>query len=108
MRRNNRTASYAYSLFPVLRGEGRGEGRATRGVITRGHVQRLPCTTAIRLHAHLAPLPRPLPGVPGRGSLLLVLVALIPLITFTTVRAQQKPNIITIITDDQAPWALGC
>jgi copper oxidase (laccase) domain-containing protein len=46
------------SLSPVRRGEGWGEGRAARG-------GEQPFT---RVHAHPTPLPRPLPGVAGRGS----------------------------------------
>src|SRR6185436_19907718 len=44
------------SLSPVLGGEGRGEGRTTRE------------RPQPEIRKHMAPLPRPLPGLPGRGS----------------------------------------
>src|SRR5437773_1407034 len=57
-----------YSLFPVLRGEGGGDGGATRGRRKRGRFNGLKRATATRAHTHATPLPNPLPGVPGRGS----------------------------------------
>src|SRR5215211_1367228 len=59
-----------YSLAPVRRGEGRGEGRATFHFSPRSirNLARANRSTDVRLHAHLAPLPCPLPAVPGRGS----------------------------------------
>src|SRR6184192_4255905 len=49
------------SLSPVLRGEGRGEGQCASE-----HQLRSRALLVVR--ASLAPLPNPLPGVPGRGN----------------------------------------
>ena len=58
------------SLSPVLRGEGRGEGLGARGgqlrPICRSATDASPSVS--RRGTLLAPLPSPLPGVPGRGS----------------------------------------
>src|SRR4051794_30440621 len=52
------------SLFPVLRGEGGGEGRAAEGNRERGSGELIQLSIAFLLHAHRTPLPR----VRGRGS----------------------------------------
>src|SRR5688500_4122106 len=75
MIRNMAWLLWSYSLSPVLRGEGWGEGRATLGVDVR-RICELPRSTASRLHGHLAPLPCPLPAKgAGRGSTLVSLPA---------------------------------
>src|SRR5688500_1531111 len=64
-------ARESYSLFPVRRGEGRGEGRGARGVADRpieGPAS-IGEASAVRLGTSLAPLPCPLPrSTVGEGE----------------------------------------
>src|SRR5215211_2241118 len=45
-----------------------------------------------------------------RNSLLCAVAAVVCILSALAplARAQQRPNIVVIMTDDQAPWALGC
>src|SRR5687767_12614246 len=88
MRRSNHTPSPRYS------GERAGERGPVRAISPH------------RRTARTLPLSLTLSPQAGRGNWILILLILFT--SVSAIRANQRPNVIVIMTDDQAQWALSC